>query len=331
MSISISPSLIVGMIGRSVPDARRLMTIERASSSSGEKGIVRMSSTPRSNALSFVFRSPRRVRPRTGVTLRVRVFEAPSRWSSAVLSSWSMSTTVMCGRHSARIASASARLRAARTTKTPWFSVSLMRSTTSGRSWSTSARRASLLVRSQDRLSRLILDFRGIRPPRPSLFEPGNHRAGTSNKEGHQGPAPPGESSAVRRSVETSPHAGHTATAAPIRSSCPSAPANPHPQRSWTSKVSASSVESARLPPSVSIRNACCRAGSGMLDAWRTRTSSTRCPPARRSHWAMSSATSETSCMVALRDRLGTQICGSRGHELGHGVDDPRECRLEHG
>ena len=65
------------MMGRSVPVARRVITIERASSSSGEKGIVRMSSTPRSNARSFVRRSPRRVRPRTGVLLGFRVFEAP--------------------------------------------------------------------------------------------------------------------------------------------------------------------------------------------------------------------------------------------------------------
>ena len=69
MSISISPSVIVGTIGRSVPEARRAMTIARASSSSGENGTVRMSSTPRSKARSFVRRSPRRVRPRTGVTL----------------------------------------------------------------------------------------------------------------------------------------------------------------------------------------------------------------------------------------------------------------------
>ena len=70
MSISISPSLMVGTIGRWIPDARREMTIERASSSSGENGIVRMSSTPRSNARSLVGRSPRRVRPRTGMSLR---------------------------------------------------------------------------------------------------------------------------------------------------------------------------------------------------------------------------------------------------------------------
>ena len=38
MSISISPSVIVGMIGRSVPDARRAITMHRASSSSGENG-----------------------------------------------------------------------------------------------------------------------------------------------------------------------------------------------------------------------------------------------------------------------------------------------------
>ena len=39
MSISISPMRMVGTMGRSVPDARRVMTIARASSSSGEKGI----------------------------------------------------------------------------------------------------------------------------------------------------------------------------------------------------------------------------------------------------------------------------------------------------
>ena len=98
MSISISPSRIAGMNGRSVPDARRVITIERASSSSGEKGTVRMSSTPRSNAGSFVFRSPRRVRPRTGVVTRVRPFAAPIWPSRAVLSSWSMSITARCGR-----------------------------------------------------------------------------------------------------------------------------------------------------------------------------------------------------------------------------------------
>ena len=46
MSISISPRRMVGTMGRSDPVARRVMTIERASSSSGEKGTVRMSSTP---------------------------------------------------------------------------------------------------------------------------------------------------------------------------------------------------------------------------------------------------------------------------------------------
>ena len=143
MSISISPSLITGMSGRSIPVARRLITMARASSSSGEKGSVRMSSTPRSNARSLVLRSPRRVRPRTGVPLRFIAFEAPSSLSSAVLSSWSMSTTVRCGRQSARIASASARVLAARTAKPPWFKVSVMRSTMSGRSWSTSARRGA--------------------------------------------------------------------------------------------------------------------------------------------------------------------------------------------
>ena len=114
-----------GTIGRSVPDARRVITIERASSSSGEKGIVRMSSTPRSKARSFVLRSPRRVSPRTGVRARVIRSEAPSRPSSAVLSSWSMSIIAICGCQSRRIASASARLRAARTTNRPWLRVSL--------------------------------------------------------------------------------------------------------------------------------------------------------------------------------------------------------------
>ena len=131
------------MNGRSVPDARRVITIERASSSSGEKGTVRMSSTPRSNAASFIFRSPRRVRPRTGVMPRVRPFAAPIWPSRAVLSSWSMSITARWGDHSARIAFASARVRAARTAKTTVVEREVMRSTTSGRSWSTSARRAS--------------------------------------------------------------------------------------------------------------------------------------------------------------------------------------------
>jgi hypothetical protein len=40
MSISISPSRIAGMIGWVIPHARREMTIERARSSSGEKGMV---------------------------------------------------------------------------------------------------------------------------------------------------------------------------------------------------------------------------------------------------------------------------------------------------
>ena len=94
-----------------MPVARRLITIARASSSSGEKGTVRMSSTPRSNARSFVLRSPRRVSPRTGVPLRLSVFEAPSSSSSAVLSSWSMSITARFGTQSSRIACASARVR----------------------------------------------------------------------------------------------------------------------------------------------------------------------------------------------------------------------------
>src|SRR5664280_2767954 len=106
---------------------------------------VRMSSTPRSKARSLVLRSPRRVSPRTGVPLRLSVLEAPSSLSTAVASSWSMSTTEMLGAHASRIASASARLLAARTAKTPWFRVRVIRSTTRGRSWSTSARLASMI------------------------------------------------------------------------------------------------------------------------------------------------------------------------------------------
>ena len=53
-----------------MPATRRVITMARASNSSGEKGVVRMSSTPRSNARSFVLRSPRRVRPSTGVPVR---------------------------------------------------------------------------------------------------------------------------------------------------------------------------------------------------------------------------------------------------------------------
>ncbi len=64
---------------RSTPDERRVITIARARSSSGEKGTVRMSSTPRSNARSFVRRSPRRVRPSDRVTLCRSVLDAPSR------------------------------------------------------------------------------------------------------------------------------------------------------------------------------------------------------------------------------------------------------------
>ena len=143
MSISSPPSAIVGTIGRSVPVARRVSTMHRASSSSGEKGRVSMSSTPRSNALSFVLRSPLRVSPRTGVMVRVRAFEVPTSWRKAALSWWSMSTTAKIGRHSARTARAAARSDAVRRTKRPWLRVSLMRSTTNGRSWSTSARRAS--------------------------------------------------------------------------------------------------------------------------------------------------------------------------------------------
>ena len=44
----------------------------RATSSSGEKGTVRMSSTPRSKAASLVLRSPRRVRAMTGMRLGAR-------------------------------------------------------------------------------------------------------------------------------------------------------------------------------------------------------------------------------------------------------------------
>ena len=143
MSISISPICDRGHDRRPSPNARRPMTIDLASSSSGENGIVRMSSTPRSNALSLVGRSPRRVSPRIGVPLGLSVFEAPSRWSSAVLSSWSMSTIAMCGIHSPRTRSASSRLRAVRTTNMPWLRVSSMRSATIGPSWRTSAWRAS--------------------------------------------------------------------------------------------------------------------------------------------------------------------------------------------
>jgi len=110
-----------GRIETSVPDARRLMTIERASSSSGENGTVMMSSTPRLNARRRVFRSPSRVRPRTGVVLRHIVFEEPSRRSRSSASSLSMSTTARCGRQSARTLSAPASVRTARTTKRPWF------------------------------------------------------------------------------------------------------------------------------------------------------------------------------------------------------------------
>jgi hypothetical protein len=50
MSTSISPSRMTAMSGRSTPVARLVITMARASSSSGEKGTVRMSSTPKSNA-----------------------------------------------------------------------------------------------------------------------------------------------------------------------------------------------------------------------------------------------------------------------------------------
>ena len=49
------------MNGTDSPSTRRVMTSTRASSSSGENGIVMMSSTPCSKAASLVFRSPRRV------------------------------------------------------------------------------------------------------------------------------------------------------------------------------------------------------------------------------------------------------------------------------
>ena len=144
MSISISPSLIVGTIGRSSPVARRLMTIDRASSSSGEKGTVRMSSTPRSNALSFVFRSPRRVSPRTGR-------HAPGQGVRRAEPLEQVGAVVVVHVDDRHVRPPARRgspppppgSRAARTTKRPWFSVSSIRSTTSGRSWSTSARRAS--------------------------------------------------------------------------------------------------------------------------------------------------------------------------------------------
>ena len=74
--------------------------------------------------------------------------------------------------------------------------------------------------------------------------------------------------------------------------------------------------------PSVSIRNACCSAGSGMLDAWRTRTRRTDLPDARTWHSSMSSATSETSCTTAASGRLGPR---PRCDEFGQGVDDARD------
>ena len=137
-------------------------------------------------------------------------------------------------------------------------------------------------------------------------------------------------SSAVRRNVETSPQAGQTATDPPIRSSWPRAPANPHPQRSSTSNVSASSVVSAIVPPSVSIRNACRNAGSAMLEACRTRTSWTGRPAERRSHSLMSSATSDTSCMAVIRDRYESEPGGMVGDELRHRVDELRQGGLDH-
>ncbi len=142
MSTSSSPIRIAGMTGPPAPEARRMRATARASSSSGEKGIVRMSSTPRSNARILAWRSPRRVRPMTAV-VSLDQRSAPSRSRSEALSSWSMSTMARFGRHSTRIADASARSRAARTWKTPWLSVSPMRSTTIGRSCSTRARCAS--------------------------------------------------------------------------------------------------------------------------------------------------------------------------------------------
>jgi len=92
------------MIGRSDPEARLVMTIERASSSSGEEGHRQdvVDAQVEGPELGLEIAPPgqaedRRDAPPQGVR------GAQAAPAAAVLSSWSMSTTVMSGRQVARI------------------------------------------------------------------------------------------------------------------------------------------------------------------------------------------------------------------------------------
>ena len=140
MSTSISPSLIVGTIGHSTPrrggdDDRSRETLRATTSPPG-----RRPPPDRTPAASSEVSSARQAQERrVALAQRLGCGEA-----------WSTSAALMVHvdhRHLrlpvARIVSAAARSSAARTTNRPWLRVSSMRSTSSGRSCRTSARRAS--------------------------------------------------------------------------------------------------------------------------------------------------------------------------------------------
>jgi len=101
-----------------------------------------MSSTPRSNAASFIFRSPRRVRPRTGVVTRVRPFAAP------ICPSRRCCVVVHVDHRQVGGPLGQDRLRLGQGARGPDGEHAVVEREgdevhTSGRSWSTSARRAS--------------------------------------------------------------------------------------------------------------------------------------------------------------------------------------------
>jgi hypothetical protein len=96
----------------------------------------RMSSTPASKAASLVFRSPRRVSPRTGSRIPPTCLAPNSAIGCAP--SRSTSSIARCGCHSLRAFAASVAVVTARVVYTPWLSVNLMSSMTTGRSRSMS-------------------------------------------------------------------------------------------------------------------------------------------------------------------------------------------------
>ena len=162
MSISSSPTRTTGASATAAWYVRRTMASARASSSSGEKGTVRMSSTPRSKAASFVLRSPRRVSAIIGTRI-IPLPPSPASPASPVWACWSasptqpsrsitrsgpkastsMSRATRCHSPCSSAAAAASTESTARMAKLPWFSVRPIKSASTGWSVTTSTRTGS--------------------------------------------------------------------------------------------------------------------------------------------------------------------------------------------